>query len=376
MNKRRVGLGITGLGDTLWMLGMQYGDENSLSFCGSLARAMRDSAYRASVDLAREKGPFPVFDSEKFLGGAFVQGLPDDIRDGIATYGIRNSHLLTIAPTGTTSLLWGNISSGVEPIFALEQVRKIREGDGSERTIEVDNHAFKLWKGISGNGQTPDVLLSSQTPARGHIDVMAAFQKYFDASISKTIIFDPNTSFDDFRDTFLYAHEKGLKGCTVYRESGKVGSVIKARDNGYVDPMTVPDERIKYCENVVIPNEGAYEVEVTIVENKPREVWMHAPLENKFAALIEAIVRLTSVMLRCTIRPETIMKQLRKANMSYGSVSSPLAYIERALLKVMAKFGVRQTPGASGASCPVCGGVLIMAEGCIKCSSCTYDACA
>ncbi|HAM50524.1 MAG TPA: ribonucleoside-diphosphate reductase, adenosylcobalamin-dependent, partial [Nitrospiraceae bacterium] len=113
--KRRVGLGITGLGDALWMLGRQYGTAESVEFCRDLGRLMRDTAYRASVELAAEKGAFPLLDKDKYLSGAFVSKLPSDIKDGIREHGIRNSHLLTIAPTGTTSLLWGNISSGVEP---------------------------------------------------------------------------------------------------------------------------------------------------------------------------------------------------------------------------------------------------------------------
>ena len=373
--KRRIGLGITGLGDALWMLGLQYGTRESVEFCRYLGCFMRDTAYRTSIGLAAEKGSFPLLDKDKYLSGAFVSKLPSDIKEGIREHGIRNSHLLTIAPTGTTSLLWGNISSGVEPILYLTVQREIRETDDKKRKVTIDDYAYRVWKSVNGNGMDPDVLISSQIPAKGHIDIMAAFQEFFDASISKTIVFDPDTSFEDFRDTYLYAYEKGLKGCTVYRDSGKLGAVVKAKDDGYIKPMELPGERVKRAIQVEIPNEGAYEVEVTVVENQPREVWLHAPVEQSAAALIEAVVRLSSIMLRCNIDPRDVMKQLRKANMSYGSVSNPLAYIERALLRVMGAVGVKDVQVSAASRCPLCGGVVVMEESCLKCSSCDWNKC-
>lgn len=374
-SKRRVGLGVTGVGDMLWMLGMHYGSTEAVDTCKTIARFMRDEAYKASVELAKEKGPFPLFDCDKYLDGEFVKKLPDNIKSDIRHFGIRNSHLLTIAPTGTTSLLWGNISSGVEPIFHLTAEREIKEGNDKKRKVTIDDYAYRIWKGVTGGVKEPDVLVTAQIPAKGHVDIMAAFQEFFDASISKTISFDPNTSFEDFRDTYMYAYEKGLKGCTVYRDSGKVGAVVKAKDDGYIKPMPLPEDRMKYAVHVAIPDEGAYEVEVTVVDNQPREVWMHAPLENKYAALIEAIVRLSSIMLRCNIDPREIMKQLRKANMNSGSVSSPLAFIERALLRVMGKIGVKQGAPAGASACPKCGGVIIMEESCVHCTSCDWSRC-
>jgi ribonucleoside-diphosphate reductase alpha chain len=373
--KRRIGLGITGLGDALWMLGMQYGTPGSIEFCRKLGRFMRDTAYRASVALAVEKGTFSLLDKDKYLAGAFVSKLPSDIKDGIREHGIRNSHLLTIAPTGTTSLLWGNISSGVEPILHLTADREIRETDDKKRKVIIDDYAYRIWKSVNGDGRDPEVLVSSQIPARDHIDIMAAFQEFFDASISKTIVFDPNTSFEDFRDTYMYAYERGLKGCTVYRDSGKLGAVVKAKDDGYIKAMELPRERVKRAIQVEIPNEGVYEVEVTVVDSEPREVWLHAPVEQSAAALIEAIVRLSSIMLRCNIDPRDVMKQLRKANMSYGSVSNPLAYIERALLRVMGAVGIRDAQTSAGSKCPLCGGVVVMEESCLKCSSCDWNKC-
>ncbi len=373
-NKRRIGLGITGLGNAIWMLGMDYGSSESVSFCNNIAHFMRDAAYRASINLAKEKGHFPLFDAEQYLAGDFIKKLPDDIREDIKRHGIRNSHLLTIAPTGTTSLLWGNISSGVEPIFALSVERTIKEGDGKEKKVVLDDYAYRIWKQLYGNGRDPGVLTSAQIPAKGHIDVMAAFQEYFDASISKTITFDPNTSFEDFRDTYMYAYEKGLKGCTVFRESGKISGVIKKKSDDYIYPLSIPDMRIKHAISVSIPDEGKYEIEITVVDNKPKEVWMHAPVEAKYASLIQAVVRLLSIGLRCNIDPKSLLKQLRGANMEYGNISSPLAYIERAILRVMGTLGVKADIVGSS-FCPQCEGVLVVEEGCIKCSSCEYNKC-
>lgn len=374
-SKRRIGLGVTGLGDMLWMMGLPYGSKEAVSFCKSLACFMRDHAYKASISLAVEKGAFPLFDAEKYLDGEFIKSLPDSIRDDIRSYGIRNSHILSIAPTGTTSLLWGNISSGVEPILYLTANREISEGgDGKKIKVSIEDHAYGLWKSIKGTDVNPDVLIASQIPARGHIDIMAAFQEFFDASISKTISFDANTSFEDFAETYLYAYEAGVKGCTVYRPSGKIGEVVSAKEDGYVQPLPVPEDRVKHATRINIPDEGVYEVEVTIVDGHPREVWMHAPLENRYAALFEAIARLASILLRANIDPGQILKQIKKANLSSGFVSSPLAFLERALTRIMGNIGVKHGMSA-GRGCPKCGSEIVMEESCVHCTACDWSRC-
>lgn len=376
--KRRVGLGITGLADALWMLGLQYGTHEAIDFCRNLAQMMRDAAYRASVDLAKEKGPFPVFDAEKYLGGEFVKKLPEDIKESIRTHGIRNSHLLTIAPTGTTSLLWGNISSGVEPILDITVDRKIKESDGKEKVVIIDDYAYLLWKQLSGNGKKPDVTIADDISAKGHIDMMAAWQEFFDASISKTITFAEDTSFEEFRNTYQCAYDNGLKGCTVFRKGSKIGAVIKGRGDGYVKPMSLPDVRVKNCIKVEIPREGAnseqYELEVTVMENAPREVWMHAPEEQTIAEMFEAICRLVSIGLRCNVDPNVLLKQLKKSIRQYGYVSSPLAIFMRGFMKVVGMTGMKMDSGES-AVCPECGAPLVFEGSCVHCSSCTYDRC-
>ena len=371
-NKRRIGLGVTGVADMLWMIGLQYGTPESVAFCEELAREMRIAAYRASVELAREKGPFKIFDAHKYLSGEFVKDLPDDLKDDILKYGMRNSHLLTIAPTGTTSLIQGNISSGVEPIFALVAERKIKEADGKEKKVVIEDYAYRLWKEKFGDVK-PNVLVSSQISAKGHIDIMAAFQKYFDASISKTIIFDPNTSFEDFKETYLYAYTKGVKGCTVYRESGKLEAVLKAKEDGYLKPMKLPASRTKISEKVETP-EGDMYVDITVFEGKPREFWVVTPVEAERPEDLDAICKLASIALRCNVDPEVILKQMTTSVKKYTHVSAMLAFVERGIRRAMSKMDGAKTE-VYGEVCPDCGGILVREAGCVHCTSCPFDKC-
>lgn len=375
-NKRRIGLGVTGVGDAIWMLGMQYGDESSINFIEKLAQAIRDTAYMASSEIAAEKGSFPLFDAEKYLSGKFVSALPEYIREAIRTNGIRNSHLLTIAPTGTTSLMWGNVSSGVEPIFSLTVKRKIKEGEGKEREVIIEDYAYSLYK-KNGNGSSgePDVAVSSKVSAKRHIDVMATFQKYVDASISKTIVFDPNTSFEEFADTYIYAYDAGLKGCTVYRESGKIASVIKSTTPGqqYIIPEGLPDYRIKHSFKVDTPEGGMY-VDVTEVNGAPKEVWVVTPVEAERPEDLDAICKLASICLRANIHPEEVLKQITTSIRKYGHVSSMLAFIERGMRRGFAKI-LGEKNLVVGKPCPICGQPLVYRDGCVKCSSCDYDKC-
>ncbi|MGO9377043.1 MAG: adenosylcobalamin-dependent ribonucleoside-diphosphate reductase [Dissulfurispiraceae bacterium] len=372
-NKRRIGLGVTGVGDMLWMLGMQYGSPEAVTFCEDLAREMMVAAYRASVELAKEKGPFKIFDAHKYLSGEFVKNLPEDLQNDIRTYGIRNSHLLTIAPTGTTSLLQGNISSGVEPILHLVAERKILEADGKEKKVVIDDYAYRIWKEKFGDAE-PKVLVSSQISAKGHIDVMSAFQKYFDASISKTIIFDPNTSFEEFKDTYNYAHSKGVKGCTVYRESGKLDEVIKAKGDGYLKPMKLPDSRHKISEKVETP-EGDMYVDVTVVDGKPREIWVVTPVEAARPEDLDAICKLASISLRCNVDPESVLKQMTTSIRKYGHVSSMLSFVERGCRRALAKIDGAKAVEIKGEACPDCGGMLVREAGCTHCTACIYEKC-
>ena len=225
---RRIGLGITGLADALIMLGLRYGDEASLAFAAETMRAICHAAYRQSVAIAQEKGPFPDFEREHYLAGPFIRGLPADIRNAIARNGIRNSHLLAIAPTGTISLLAGNVSSGIEPVFAPEYQRAVLNGRGKPAHFLLSNYALRQWREQSGQRDgVPDALVTAaELPIEAHLAMQAALQTFVDNSISKTINVPAQTSFADFAPIYRLAYDKGLKGCTTFRPTAARGTVL------------------------------------------------------------------------------------------------------------------------------------------------------
>jgi ribonucleoside-diphosphate reductase alpha chain len=232
--KRRVGLGFLGLGSALVMLGLRYDSEQGRTLATRIARALRDAAYAASVELAREKGPFPLFDAERYLQGQFTRRLPDDLRAAIAEHGIRNSHLLSIAPTGTITLAFAdNASNGIEPAYSWTYQRKKRQPDGSSRTYEVADHAWRLYRQL-GHDVTDDAKLppqfvtALQMRAIDHLEMMEAVQPFVDTAISKTVNVPVDYPYGDFRDLYLDAWRAGLKGLATYRPNEVLGSVLSA----------------------------------------------------------------------------------------------------------------------------------------------------
>jgi len=229
--KRRIGLGVTGLADALILCGVRYGTEAAVRLTETWLKAIRDTAYRTSADLAAEKGPFPLFDRDRFLERPMVQRLPAEIREMIARHGIRNALLTSIAPTGTISLFADNISSGIEPVFAYEYERAVLMPDGSRRTELVQDHAYRLYREMFGP-QAPltDAFVDAQSLApAAHVVMQAAAQKYIDSSISKTINCPEDLPFEAFKDVYLQAYELGCKGCTTYRPNPVTGSVLSVR---------------------------------------------------------------------------------------------------------------------------------------------------
>ncbi|MEM1360730.1 MAG: adenosylcobalamin-dependent ribonucleoside-diphosphate reductase [Pseudomonadota bacterium] len=254
MNKRRVGLGYTGLGDALIELGIRYDSEAGRDFGAEVTRVMRDTAYRASIELAKGKGAFPKFDAERYLESGFAKRLPEDIRNAIREHGIRNSHLLAIAPTGTISLAFAdNASNGIEPAFSWFYTRSKRMADGSKQDYKVEDHAYRLW-GALGHDQSdlPEAFVSAlEISARDHMLMQAEIQPYIDASISKTVNVPEDYPFGQFADLYLDAWKAGLKGITTYRPNNILGSVLS------VDPPTEvaqdldqsePDRKIRITE--------------------------------------------------------------------------------------------------------------------------------
>lgn len=232
---RRIGLGITGLGDALAMLGLRYDSEDARRVAADVMRSIRDSAYRASIEVAAEKGPFPAFDADRYCDGPFTRRLPADIRKALHRHGIRNSHVLSIAPAGTISLLAGNISGGVEPIFALEAERSIRDEKQQSRDVMVSDFAFRQWREMGGaRSAPPDSFVTADAlGGEAHLAMQASLQPFVDNAISKTITLSPGATADTVDEIFRRSHAAGIKGCTVFRPGSMRGQVIRARDDAH-----------------------------------------------------------------------------------------------------------------------------------------------
>ncbi len=230
-NKRRIGLGVTGLADALLMLGLRYGSDEAARQTEDWLKAIARAAYLASVDLAREKGAFPLFDAEKFLASGTMRAMDEDVRDAIRKYGIRNALLTSIAPTGTISLYAGNVSSGIEPVFAYSYTRKVLQKDGTRTEEEVVDYAVQMWRDLKGDAPLPAHFVNAQTLAPAdHVRMQAAAQKWIDSSISKTINCPEDISFEAFKDVYMMAWDTGCKGCTTYRPNDVTGSVLSVAE--------------------------------------------------------------------------------------------------------------------------------------------------
>jgi ribonucleoside-diphosphate reductase alpha chain len=229
--KRRIGLGVTGLADALILCGVRYGGARSLDLIAQWMKRIQREAYLASVDLAREKGPFPLFDRDGFMASPSVQELDADVKAAIAQHGIRNALLTSIAPTGTISLFADNVSSGLEPVFSFTYTRKVLMPDGSRSEEEVSDYAYRLFRDRFGpDAALPDYFVSAMTlTPQDHVKVQAVVQKYVDSSISKTINCPEDIDFEDFKQVYAQAYELGCKGCTTYRPNDVTGSVLSVK---------------------------------------------------------------------------------------------------------------------------------------------------
>jgi len=229
-NKRRVGLGFTGLGDALVMLGLRYDGEPARAAASRIAEAMRDAAYDASVDLAVERGAFPLFNADLFLRrGTFASRLPAALKERIRAHGLRNSHLLSIAPTGTISLAFAdNASNGIEPAFSWTYLRRKRTGDGTFKEVAVEDHAWRLYRHLKGADAplTPAFVTALQMSAQAHQQMVAAVAPFVDTSISKTVNVPADYPYADFQDLYLQAWRAGLKGLATFRPNAVLGSVL------------------------------------------------------------------------------------------------------------------------------------------------------
>ncbi|REC55372.1 adenosylcobalamin-dependent ribonucleoside-diphosphate reductase [Rhodosalinus sediminis] len=226
--KRRIGLGVTGLADALLMLGLRYGSDAAAAQTEDWLHRVQRAAYLASVELAKEKGPFPLFEADAFLASGTMRAMDADVREAVAAHGIRNALLTSIAPTGTISLYAGNVSSGIEPVFAHAYTRKVLQRDGARTEEEVVDYAVQLYRDKFGaDAELPAHFVNAQTlTPEEHVKMQAAAQKWVDSSISKTINVPADIAFEDFKEVYLQAYETGCKGCTTYRPNEVTGSVL------------------------------------------------------------------------------------------------------------------------------------------------------
>jgi ribonucleoside-diphosphate reductase alpha chain len=262
ISKRRIGLGVTGLADALIMCGARYGGVKAVQLTETWMQELSRTAYLASVDLAKEKGAFPLFDAEKYIQGETIKGMDIDIKNAIAQHGIRNALLTSIAPTGTISLFADNVSSGLEPVFSFKYTRHVLMHDGTRREEDVMDYAYRLHQRMFGEAAplTDSFVDSQQLSPNDHIVMQATVQKYIDSSISKTINVPEAITFDEFKDIYTQAYNLGCKGCTTYRPNDVTGSVleIKKDDKKLVTEPELPLETpIKILKPIDAGDSGA-----------------------------------------------------------------------------------------------------------------------
>ena len=411
--KRRIGLGVTGLADALVMMRLRYGSPEAVRQTEEWMRELALGAYMTSSALAEEKGSFPLFDADKvFASGTFASKLPKTVQDRIRKYGLRNSHLTSVAPTGTISLYAGNVSSGIEPIFATAYTRKVLNGDGTRTEEEVVDYAVALYRELFPGEELPDYFVTAQELAPAdHIRMQAAAQKWVDSSISKTINCPEDISFEDFKDVYQMAWDNGCKGCTTYRPNAVTGSVLEVKKEepapaaptntiGDLEPRPRALEGATY--KLKWPNEPhAFYVTFTDMEDaagvrRPFEMFINSKNVDHFAWTV-ALTRMISAVFRRSQDSSFVAKELREvfdpkggAFMQGRYVPSLLAALGDVVAEHMTSIGYGdfrpEEPQArhndvvhkpvSMASCKACGSFNLSVEGgCATCKDCGSSKC-
>ncbi len=417
-NKRRIGLGVTGLADALLMVGLRYGSEEAAAQTEAWMKAIARASYLASVDLAKEKGAFPLFDAKKYLASGNMMQMDKDVRDAIAKHGIRNALLTSIAPTGTISLYAGNVSSGIEPVFAYAYTRKVLQKDGSRTEEEVVDYAVKLWRDLKDDAPLPEYFVNAQTlPPLDHVRMQAAAQKWIDSSISKTINCPEDISFDAFKDIYMAAWDQGCKGCTTYRPNDVTGSVLTVSEKTDAAPQTDLGAEVVYLsEPLDRPQalEGStyklkwpdseHAIYITVNDiviaghRRPFEVFINSKNMEHFAWTV-ALTRMISAVFRRGGDISFVVEELKAvfdprggAWMEGKYIPSILAaiggVIERHLISIGfiegVGMGLKSDPHAEvsvvgapkGKACSSCGSYeMRMVEGCMTCANCGYSKC-
>jgi ribonucleoside-diphosphate reductase alpha chain len=424
--KRRIGLGVTGLADALLMAGLRYGSEKAAEITEDWMRAIARAAYLASADLAREKGAFPLFDADKFLASGALAHMDADVKAAIRQHGIRNALLTSIAPTGTISLYAGNVSSGIEPVFAYAYTRKVLQKDGSRTEEEVVDYAVRLWREKHGDAPLPEYFVNAQTlPPLDHVRMQAAAQKWVDSSISKTINCPEDISFDAFKEVYMAAWDQGCKGCTTYRPNDVTGSVLtvsestektpaeapasvrQSQDGAEVVYLSEPLDRPAALEGQTYKlkwpgSEHALYITINDIviagHRRPFEVFINSKNMEHFAWTV-ALTRMVSAVFRRGGDISFVVEELKAvfdprggAWMDGRYIPSILAaiggVIERHLIDIGfiagEGLGLKSDPKAEvvalgapkGKACSSCGSYdMRMVEGCMTCANCGYSKC-
>ncbi len=423
MNKRRTGLGITGLGNMLQQLGIRYGSTKAVETTHLVMEKIRNSAYLASVDLAKERGPFPLFNRDNYSQGKFIKTLSEKLQEDIYSHGIRNSVLLTIAPTGTTSIYYDNISSGLEPTFAWIYNRKMRQADGSFKELEqVEDYGYRLYKEVYDLRQAdledikmPDYMVTTEDlTVQDHLNMQAACQGYVDASISKTINCPREITFEVFKDVYNTAYDMKLKGCTTYRPSeisekvrGSILSVDKPKDQPQLLPIVKRPVELQGRTYKTKWQENAYYITINDYvdedgNRRPFELFINTK-DASHQEWIMALTRSLSAIFRRGGDFMFIIKELQEVHSSLGGawvgkkyVPSLVALIGSVLEnhltkyhnditglnqleKMVDRFAVTVLPDGDlivGEQCPQCQApALVSKEGCKTCLSCGFSNC-
>lgn len=432
---RPIGLGIMGFGSMLNMLGIMYDSDSGVNMANSLGRIIANEAYKESAKMAKEEGAFLSFDREKFLQSNFVQKLDKDVRDMIAEYGIRNSRLLTIAPTGTTAILANNVSGGLEPLYSLEYTREIKQPDGTTKKEKVMDYSWYLYCEQYKHKRhipIPNYFNSTATEItpKAHIDIQSTWQYWIDASVSKTINVPENISFDDFKDIYQYAYKMNLKGCTTYRPNDILGSVLyldqepkqKGSENKehkrYIDDgnlnelyeIELEDDEPAIRHIARWKNKSKVYIIITITEDGyPLEIFTKLPKDAgdglhqferdqffEYVSNWDAICRTASTLLRIGMPIPEITKQLDKSAYGMFDCSAILArklktYPRNVTFMIHNKedddceenYEIDDMVESTNETvlinktdtCPECNANLIEQEGCKLCMSCGYSRC-
>lgn len=397
--KRRIGLGVTGLADALIFCNARYGGEDGVALTRTWLETIRTAAYRASAELAAEKGPFPAYDPS-MLDRPMLASLDAETRALIAEHGLRNGCLTTIAPTGTISLLAGNTSSGIEPVFAFSYTRRVRQADNSYVEEPVQDYALTMWRRLKGDAPTPEhsfVSAQTLTPA-DHLAMQATAQAYIDSSISKTINCPEDISFEDFADVYVRAFDAGCKGCTTYRPNAVTGSILSvdkkeeapAAERAMPALAARPEELIGSTYKIKWPeSEHAIYVTINDVEEngrrRPFEMFINSKNMEHYAWTL-ALTRMVSAVFRRGGDVSFVAEELRAVFDPRGGawlkgryVPSLLAAIGDVVQRHLDGDAVRPSvmaPASKPRACPKCGApALIRTEGCDKCLECGHSKC-